>query len=615
VLDVGENPHQVAFSSDGRYAFVAASGSGRITRIDTETLQAVGTVWAPGSPLGVASIGVGPSGESQLLIARWGGREVTRVGLPAAPDAAVDLTSEAVTSVETGASPSFLVGPLPGWGPIPGGSYIAVNEGENSLSVLAEGPRSLDPSAFRLSLQSAGPSGGPDWTSGGDALTEIASYPTGTRPFPPAATSDGRLAFVPDYGDGTVTVVDLWNERVVATTPVGERPSGGSVLPGDIDYAVAVRGEDKVVFVNTGTWHVSGELSEGIGDEPFSVVVSPNGRLAFVNNTASHDVSVIDLDERRVVTRISVGEIPIALAVHPDGSTLWVSSEGSHTLTVLAIPEAWRSPESDPGAGVEAGASARVSAEAETGPRAVTDSARADSSAAGPATEVAVMGMIHGSHRTSERWGLDQVRETIRRLDPDVICIEVPPNRWDRIWSDYTERGVMEDLRIRPFPEYTDVILPLTREMDFEIVPCAGWSVEMNTLRSTRSRLFDEDPRWAGVRADFRAATDAMRAALPEPAGESDDPYYLHSDSYDDRARASYIPRSIYQNELFGLGGWININDAHMALIERTIQEHRGTRILVTFGAGHKYWYMDRLRGRDDVRLLDLREYLPDAPS
>ena len=48
-----------------------------------------------------------------------------------------------------------------------------------------------------------------------------------------------------------------------------------------------------------------------------------------------------------------------------------------------------------------------------------------------------------------------------------------------------------------------------------------------------------------------------------------------------------------------------------MRLIDRTIKENAGKRILVTFGAAHKYWFLERLRDRDDVRLIDLVPYLP----
>ena len=50
-----------------------------------------------------------------------------------------------------------------------------------------------------------------------------------------------------------------------------------------------------------------------------------------------------------------------------------------------------------------------------------------------------------------------------------------------------------------------------------------------------------------------------------------------------------------------------------MRFVDRTIAEHPGKPILVTFGAGHKYWFLEKLKNREDVRLLDLGPYLPDA--
>ncbi len=34
-------------------------------------------------------------------------------------------------------------------------------------------------------------------------------------------------------------------------------------------------------------------------------------------------------------------------------------------------------------------------------------------------------------------------------------------------------------------------------------------------------------------------------------------------------------------------------------------------RAKAAFGAGHKYWFLEKLRGREDVDLVDLRPYLP----
>lgn len=308
VLEVGQAPHQISFRADGRRAWVAAAGSDRITEVEIPAepgarLAVSGFREVEGTPLGVVEL---PSGDLAVALFRAG--ELVR--LPKARGAPVARLS-------TGDAPSLLVGPLPEVDGHP--RYLVSTEGVDRLHV-------LDAETFELT----------------------ASYDVGDRPFPPAATSDGHTAFVPGYDDGAVTVVDLKNRKVLKKIPVGQRPSGGAVLPGDALYAVAVRGENKVAFVGTESHRVVGELTEGIGDGPFSVVVSPQGRLAFVNNTASHDVSVVELGKRwedhRVVARLKVGEIPIVMAVHPSGDTLWVGCEGSHELWVLEIPAALRRP-------------------------------------------------------------------------------------------------------------------------------------------------------------------------------------------------------------------------------------------------------------------------------
>ncbi|RMH14002.1 MAG: hypothetical protein D6701_11725, partial [Gemmatimonadetes bacterium] len=226
-------------------------------------------------------------------------------------------------------------------------------------------------------------------------------------------------------------------------------------------------------------------------------------------------------------------------------------------------------------------------------------------------TEVAVLGMIHGRHRTSERWGLEQVRETVRRLRPDVVCAEIPPDRWQAIWRDFAERGEIRDPRLLRFPEYVDALLELSVQEGFRIVPCAAWTQEMSDLRARRIRAFDEDPAYAEARARYAAELAAVRARLGGAYGDRDDPRYIHSDAYDEGARAELSLYDRYQNDLIGPGGWTNINDAHFRLIDRTLRLNRGLRVLITFGAGHKYMFLDRLRGRPDLVLLDVRDFLP----
>ncbi|MFQ5703731.1 MAG: YncE family protein [Gemmatimonadales bacterium] len=533
-LDVGKNPHQIAFSPDGETAYVAAAGSNRITIVDAVSYEVQGSIDVAQTPLGVAVL---PDG-SGLAVARFGADEIAHYRL---------ADGVAMESLVTGGAPSLLVGPMPD------DRYMVSVERANAL-----------------------------WVLDADGFTLEEKFATGRRPFPGAATSDGRVAFVPNYDDGTVTVIDLWNHRVVEQVIVGETPSGGVVLPGDIEYAVAVRGEDRIAFINTASHRVVHTLSEGIGDSPFSVVLSQNGRLGFVNNTGSADVSVMDIANSRVIARIPTGKQPIVMASHPSGTTLWVSAEGTHELDVVEIPRQWRADQPPEAASTEG------------------------------MTDVAVLGMIHSRFRTSDSWGLKQLRETIRRIHPDAVCAEIAPDRWDRIWKDYTERRAIEDERIKLFPEYTDVLLRLAVEEGFEIIPCAGWTREMSDLRQARIREFRSDPKWAAKRDEYDERLAEVRAKYSVPLDDIDDPHVIHSDEYDERTREELSLYDEYMNDLIGPGGWTNINNAHLSLIDRAIRRMHGKRLLITFGAGHKYRFLDRLKTRSDVRLIDVGPYLPE---
>lgn len=97
--------------------------------------------------------------------------------------------------------------------------------------------------------------------------------------------------------------------------------------------------------------------------------------------------------------------------------------------------------------------------------------------------------------------------------------------------------------------------------------------------------------------------------------GRADDPKFIHSAEYDEITRRGFVPDVDYFNAALGPGGWKNINEAHYRLIARTLDRHKGTgkRFLITFGASHKYWFLEELKKRDDIVLLDPLEFFPSA--
>ena len=71
-LDVGLNPHQIAFTDDGRTAYVAGAGSDEVVEVDATALTVTRHFPVPDSPLGVAVL----PRERGLAVARFGADEI-----------------------------------------------------------------------------------------------------------------------------------------------------------------------------------------------------------------------------------------------------------------------------------------------------------------------------------------------------------------------------------------------------------------------------------------------------------------------------------------------------------------------------------------------------------
>lgn len=554
-IEVGAAPHGIRFSADGDTAYVALSGDGRIGVVNLAAGQVVARWEAGTTPLDLIRVDGG------WLVTQFTDSTLIRL----------DATGRPVPGAAriVGAGPSLFTP-----GTVRGQAWVTT-EFSDLLRVI-------------------------DTATG----EPVASHPTGDRPYPADVMWDGSHAFVPNLEDGTVSVIDLLNGETDATVEVCPGPAGGALTPDQVTYIVACGGSDEVAFINTASFAVTGRVTEGLGPRPFSVAVPAGGRYALVNNAGGSTVSVVDIAARSVVQKIEVGEQPIVLRVHPDGERVFVANEVAGTLVELVA-------QATPGAASQSaiappGEPAEPPAEPAVSP--------AESPAATPAAapnEVIVLGMLHSGHDASEIFSLDVVEGLVRAIDPDYWLTEIPPNRWDRARDEYETTGTVDEPRVRRFPEYMEVLFPLSREMDFEVVPTAGWTEPMSDFRAAYFDAYADDPARAARWAEYQAAGAASAEALAA-GGATDDPRWIHTDAYDE----AYDIRMQVYARLFdadlGPGGWDPINASHWAYIERALDRHsgKGVRFLLTYGAGHKGPFLRELQRRDDIVLLEVAPFL-----
>lgn len=155
----------------------------------------------------------------------------------------------------------------------------------------------------------------------------------------------------------TVSVLDAASFRTVASVRVGKMPHNVQVSPdgkvvwvtnnGEPDQAADAsarkgmgKGEHKAMAKPGAVWAIDTSSDAvvakvPVGTHPAHVVVSPDGRFAYVTNGGDDTVSVIDTSAQRVVAAIPVGKFPHGIRISPDGKQAYVANLKGGTVSVI----------------------------------------------------------------------------------------------------------------------------------------------------------------------------------------------------------------------------------------------------------------------------------------
>ena len=77
-------------------------------------------------------------------------------------------------------------------------------------------------------------------------------------------------------------------------------------------------------------------------------------------------------------------------------------------------------------------------------------------------TSIAVLGTLADFHRQPIPYNLGALMALVRRIQPDLLCLDLTPEQWrDQAFADLP-------------PEYREALLPLARQSDIVVIPIAG---------------------------------------------------------------------------------------------------------------------------------------------
>jgi len=304
-VPVGNDPHEVVASTDGRTAYVSNYGLGAYNTIAVIDL-------VEQKPLPQIDLGPlrGPHGLTFAGGKLWFTSEVAKaIGRYDPASAKLDWI------LGTGQNRThmiFVSEDLKG--------IVTTNTVSGTVSIIEKSaarapgpPPSVSPGANNLPGPPPGGSPGPP---GGDWDETVVRVGDGSEGFD--MSPDGREIWVGNAHDGTISIIDVATKSVTETLPANVRgvnrvkftPNGAKVL-------VSSLGAPDLVVLDAKTHKEIKRIKLGRGSA--GILMQPDGVRAFVACSPDNYVAVIDLNSLEITAHIDVGLEPdgLAWAVRP----------------------------------------------------------------------------------------------------------------------------------------------------------------------------------------------------------------------------------------------------------------------------------------------------------
>ena len=302
----------IAISSDDRRVYVVNTDSGSITAIDTAT----------DTPLWELPVGVEP--RSIALDPR--GPRAYVSGFAAGTVSVVDLATGApLATFATGRRPyGVVVSP-------DGGVLFVAESGAGAVALFDTGTR--------------------------ERLAAVAVEP---NPRGLAVSADGTRLYVTHFMSGHVSVIDVASREVLGVISTGAESNAAqfiAIAPGgqkaylphirsrvsnaNLQFDSTIAPLVSVLDLETDTLLRRELLGLDAIDRPvnmpFAVAFSPEGRLLYVVNSGSNDLSIVDLETALGVGHIELGDNPRGIVLTGDGTRAYVLNALSDDVSVVNL--------------------------------------------------------------------------------------------------------------------------------------------------------------------------------------------------------------------------------------------------------------------------------------
>lgn len=303
---VGKGPVHAAILPSGAIIFIANAGDNTVSGYSTFNAAAVPTTIS--LPIGSVPVFVHSTENSRMYVANSG---LNTVGIIST------ATAQLTDTVPVGNNPVALA-------ELPNGSKLyCVNQNDGTVSVIS----TVDKLVIGLPI------------------------PVGSMPSFAVANDTGAFIFVANQGGNTVSVIDTATDTVdplTGTLTVGAAPNflffdkslkrvyvtnSGDAVP-CVPPELGTCGTVSIIRTDVSPPVVLGAKAT-VGTAPLSVTALADGSRAYVANSVSNTVSVINTSNNTVSKTIAVGTNPVSIASSSDSTKVYAANRGSNTISVI----------------------------------------------------------------------------------------------------------------------------------------------------------------------------------------------------------------------------------------------------------------------------------------
>jgi YVTN family beta-propeller protein len=173
------------------------------------------------------------------------------------------------------------------------------------------------------------------------SLKVVAKIPTGPIPHEIAVSTDGKLAFVTNYGahqDGTtLSVIDLVAQKELHRVDLGNLHGPHGIVYYDGKAWFTAERSKQIARYNpaTNTIDWTHEIQQ---QRTHMLLIAPDGRTIYSTNVESNSISILGKSPAGSTwsdTAVAVGNGPEGMDLSPNGKELWVANSHDGTVSVV----------------------------------------------------------------------------------------------------------------------------------------------------------------------------------------------------------------------------------------------------------------------------------------